>query len=252
MDAETLYAARSSAYLKRVRRYGNRALTFSLLWVAVLLAVFLAQDNLFVTHRLAIQPQKIGGLLGVLTAPLLHGSFSHLASNAVAILILGTLAGALFPRASSRALPLVWLGSGLGTWIISLGGYHIGASGVTVGLMFFLIAQGLRRRDRMALTGLLLALFFFGGMVFSVLPQEPGVSWEYHLSGAVSGFLCGLAFAKLDEQPPKRLYSWDLEPELETTEGEFDLPPPQDVPVLWQGPDAPERNKVLPFRRCDS
>ena len=252
MDAETLYQTRSAAYLGRVKQQFNRALTFSLCWVAVLLAVFLMQDRLFATRPLAIQPQNIDGVIGVLTAPLLHGSFEHLASNAFAILILGTIAGSLFPRASRVALPLVWLGSGLGTWFISLGGNHIGASGVTVGLMFFLIAQGLRRRDRMSLTGLMLALFFFGGMVLSVLPQEAGVSWEYHLSGAVVGFLCGLAFAGRDERAPERLYSWDLEPETEDADAELQLEKPQDVPVLWHRPEIRGGDNVLPFRRPDS
>ena len=252
MDAETLYQTRSTAYLGRVKRQFNRALTFSLCWIAVLLAVFLMQDHWFATRPLAIRPQNIDGLIGVVTAPLLHGSFGHLASNAFAILILGTIAGSLYPRASRLALPLVWIGSGLGTWFISLGGNHIGASGVTVGLMFFLIAQGLRRRDRMSLTGLMLALFFFGGMVLSVLPQEAGVSWEYHLSGAVVGFLCGLAFAGWDERAPERLYSWDLEPETDDADAELQLEKPQDVPVLWHRPETRSGDKVLPFRRPDS
>lgn len=252
MDAETLYQTRSAAYLGRVKQQFNRALTFSLCWVALLLAVFLMQDRLFATRALAIQPQKIEGLIGILSAPLLHGSFEHLASNAFAILILGTIAGSLFPRASRAALPVVWIGSGLGTWFISLGGNHIGASGVTVGLMFFLIAQGLRRRDRMSLTGLMLALFFFGGMVLSVLPQEAGVSWEYHLSGAVVGFVCGLAFAGWDERAPERLYSWDLEPETDDTDDELQLPKAQEVPVLWHRPEPRGGDNVLPFRRPDS
>src|SRR3546814_2062093 len=53
------------------------------------------------------------GLLGVLTAPLLHGSPAHLGGNAVSLLLLGTLAGAVYPRATIRALPLLWIGSGL-------------------------------------------------------------------------------------------------------------------------------------------
>jgi membrane associated rhomboid family serine protease len=195
-------------------------------------------------------PQSISGLIGVLTAPLLHGSFEHLASNVFAFLIIGTLSLSLYPRATRRAWPIIWLGSGLGTWFISLGGHHIGASGLTVGLMFFLIGQGLRRRDKTSLGGLMLALFFFGGMVLSVLPQEQGVSWEYHLSGAVFGLLCGLAMAGLDERAPRRLYSWELEPEAhsERDSDELRLPAATEVSVLWHGPQAPERGTVLPFK----
>jgi membrane associated rhomboid family serine protease len=230
----------------------KRALTLSMLAVVVLGAIFFLQRLVPNLQPYSLQPQVGAGLVGVLTAPLLHGSFEHLASNAFAILILGTIAGSLFPRASRAALPVVWIGSGLGTWFISLGGNHIGASGVTVGLMFFLIAQGLRRRDRMSLTGLMLALFFFGGMVLSVLPQEAGVSWEYHLSGAVVGFICGLAFAGWDERAPERLYSWDLEPENDDADTELQLPKAQDVPVLWHRPEPRIGDNVLPFKRPDS
>jgi hypothetical protein len=48
------------------------------------------------------------GLLGVLTAPLLHGSAAHLAANAVALLILGTLAGSVYPRATPAHAARRW------------------------------------------------------------------------------------------------------------------------------------------------
>jgi len=125
----------------------------------------------------------------VLTAPLLHGSIGHLAANALSVLILGTLAGTVFPRATFRALPVIWLGSGLGTWLIATGGFHLGASGVTHGLGFLVFTLGVLRRDRPAIAASLIAFFFFGGMLMSVLPMEMGVSWEYHLSGAVFGVI---------------------------------------------------------------
>ena len=55
------------------------------------------------------QPQhrSAAGLLGIVTAPLLHGSWEHLAANSVAILVLGTLAGSVYPRATARALPII-------------------------------------------------------------------------------------------------------------------------------------------------
>jgi membrane associated rhomboid family serine protease len=251
MDANARYQQAHGEYLRQVKDQFNLSMTVMMLWVVILGAVFFAQDVQFSTRDFAIAPQTVGGLIGILTAPLLHGSFEHLASNAFAFLILGTLAGSLYPRASLRAWPILWLGSGLGTWFISIGGNHIGASGITVGLMFFLIGQGLKRRDRTSLVALMLALFFFGGMVLSVLPREQGISWEYHLSGAVFGLLTGLLFSHLDTQAPKRLYSWDIEEEIADSEVAAELEPtrPKDVPVLWHrhapGPDG----KVLEFRR---
>lgn len=251
MDPYTKYQADYAAYLARLKDRFHLSLTLMMVWVIVLGGFFLAQDRLFDTRHFAIAPLQTEGLIGILAAPLLHGSMAHLASNAFALLIVGTLAGALYPRAALSAWPIIWLGSGLGTWYISLGGHHIGASGITVGLMFFLIGQGLRRRDRVSLGALLLALFFFGGMVLSILPQEQGISWEYHLSGAVFGLLTGLALAGLDERAPKRLYSWDLEPDSEESTGdpELDLPAPPEVPMIWHRPETRRENNVIPLSR---
>ena len=52
---------------------------------------------------------------------------------------------------------------------------------------------------------------------------------------------------------PRRKYSWEREEELAAAaaageRGEFDLPSPREVPVLWERP-APERGTILPFRR---
>ena len=236
--------AAAPAVLQRFKR----ALNWSMAAVIVLCAVFFAQGRLDVS-AFSIQPQVPAGLVGVLTAPLLHGSIEHLAANALSVLILGTLAGTVFPRATLRALPVIWLGSGLGTWLIATGGFHLGASGVTHGLGFLVFTLGVLRRDRPAIAAALIAFFFFGGMLVTVLPQELGVSWEYHLSGAVFGVLAGIVWRRADPAPPRRRYSWDDEPEAAATDS-LELPPPQDVPVIWQRLE-PERGQVLPFPERD-
>lgn len=254
MDAYTQYRLANLDYHKQLKENFNLAITLMLMWLVALGAVFFAQDHLFSTQAFSIAPQKMEGLIGILTAPLLHGSFEHLASNGFSILILGTLAASFYPRALLRAMPIIWLGSGFGTWFISLGGHHIGASGVTVGLMFFLIGQGLKRRDKNSMLALVLALFFFGGMVLSILPQEQGISWEYHFSGAVFGLLTGLWLSGLDMRAPKRLYSWDIEEQTDTDslDAELDLPRPDDIPVLWKEKPATPERKVLPFPRREN
>jgi membrane associated rhomboid family serine protease len=62
------------------------ALTAVLWWIKVL-------DNAFGwdLSALGIHPREAPGLLGVLTAPLLHGSFEHLFANTLPLLVLGTL-----------------------------------------------------------------------------------------------------------------------------------------------------------------
>jgi len=239
--------AQAAADRKRLQR----ALNASLAFVLLLTAMFAAQQTMD-WQWLAIAPHASRGLLGVLVAPLLHGSPEHLGANAVSLLLLGTLAGTVYPRATLRALPLLWIGGGLGTWLIAQGGVHIGASGVIHGLGFLLFGLAILRRDRPAIAAAMIAFFFFGSMLLTVLPQEMGVSWEYHLSGAVLGVVAARLWFRADPAPPRRRYSWEDEPEAEVVpDPEHELPRPGEVPVLWHRPSPPPVGKVLPFRRND-
>ena len=53
------------------------------------------------------------------------------------------------------------------------------------------------RRLGPALIGLLVVALY-GGMVFGVLPFQPGVSWQGHLFGAIAGVLLGLRLGRAD------------------------------------------------------
>ena len=196
-----------------------RALNFSLALVLLLILVYSAQGS-FDWRPFAVAPMSADGLVGLLTAPLLHGSVEHIAANSVALLMLGTLAGSVYPRATLWSLPLLWLGSGLGAWLLGdAGSRHLGASGVT------------------------------HGMLLTVLPHEPGVSWQSHLGGAVAGLLAALLFRKLDPALPRKRYSWEDEEEnLAPLDDELEPPVPREVPVLWhRTAREEERGVVLRF-----
>ena len=156
-------------------------------------------------------------------------------------------------RRASRALPVVWIGSGLGAWLLGdAGTWHLGASGLTHGLMFLVFALGLLRRDRPAIAAAMIAFFLYGGMLLTVLPHEPGVSWQAHLGGALAGLLAAWWFRDRDPRPPRRRYSWELEEEAQTAgDGDmFEPPRPPQVPVLWQRPGS-AGTTVVPLRRPD-
>ncbi len=225
-----------------------RALNSSLALVLLLAIVYSAQGS-FDVRAFAVSPLTVSGLLGVLTAPLLHGSIEHITANATALLMLGTLAGSVYPRATLRALPLAWLGSGLGAWLLGdPGSHHLGASGLTHGLIFMVLMLGVLRRDRPALAAGMIAFFFYGGMLLTVLPREPGISWQAHLGGAVAGFLAALLFRKLDPQLPRKRYSWEDKEDVVPLDDELEPPAPREVPVLWhRSPEEDERGVVLKF-----
>ncbi len=233
----------------------KRALNLSLAALIVLALVFWLQvEGGLQTGALSLRPGDTAHFIGIFTAPLLHGSLGHLGANAVALLALGTLAGTVFPRASWRAVPFIWVASGLGTWLIATGGSHIGASGVTHGLGFLVFTLGLLRRDRPAIAAALIAFFFFGGMLLTVFPREIGVSWEYHLAGAVAGVLAALVWRRADPAPPRKRYSWEDEAEEATPDEDaavLEPPSPDAVPVIWERP-LRVRGVVLPFRRRDA
>jgi len=233
-----------------------RAFNLSLASVLALLVVFWLQARMDL-RSWAVQPQSVAGLKGLLGAPLLHGSIEHLAANATALLLLGTLAAGLYPRACTLTLPLAWLGSGLGAWLLGEpGSFHLGASGVTHGLMFMLFFLGLLRRDRAAVAAAMIAFFLFGGMLMTVLPREAGVSWQAHLGGALGGLAGALLWRRLDPMAPRRRYSWEIEEEEEAAReaaGQaqpLEPPSPERVPVIWER-EPEERGVVLPFRRRD-
>lgn len=230
----------------------RRALTVSLACVLVLLAVFSAQAS-FDFAALMIAPRTIPGLIGIVTAPLLHGSFEHVMANAISLLLLGTLAGSVYPRATLRALPLIWLASGAAAWLLGeVGSRHLGASGITHGLMFLVFVLGLLRRDRAAIASAMIAFMLYGGMLLTVLPQEPGVSWQAHLGGALGGIVAAFLFRRSDPQAPRKQYSWDIEEERAAEAArldreQFEPPHPPEVPVLWRRP-RDQGGVVLPFR----
>ncbi|MDR2872728.1 MAG: rhomboid family intramembrane serine protease [Xanthomonadaceae bacterium] len=233
-----------------------RAFNVSLAFVFLLVVVFTAQSS-FDVRIFSVRPWHIEGLLGVLTAPLLHGSIEHLAANAVALLILGTLTGTIYPHAALRALPLLWIGSGLGAWLLGdRSSYHLGASGLTHGLMFLIFVLGLLRRDRASIAAGMIAFLFYGGMLLTVLPFEPGVSWQSHMGGAMAGILSAFLFRRADPLPPPPRYSWeDEEDDLQRDDDqELELPRPENVPTLRQWPERSSPDVVVPFpeRRTSS
>ena len=250
MEPTSPIETQRAADRRRVRRAVNASLGFVLL-----LAACYAAQHSFDWRFLTVTPWSAQGLLGLLSAPLLHGSVAHIVANSIALLMLGTLAGTAFPKATVRALPLLWLGSGLGAWLLGQpGSHHLGASGVTHGLMFLVFVLGLLRRDRAAIAAGMLAFLFYGGMLLTILPREAGVSWESHLGGALAGILSAFLFRRSDPMPQRQKYSWEIEEELAQQQAAlerdmYERRAPDDVPVLWTRDTLREGGRVLPFRR---
>jgi membrane associated rhomboid family serine protease len=179
----------------------------ALLWAVVLTGLALGLP----LYRLGVYPGELQGLRGILFAPLVHGSWSHLVSNSFALLLLGSALLYGYPRAARPVLVLVWIGSGTGIWLFARHSYHIGASGLTHGIMFFIFTTGILRRDKLSVALSMIVFFLFGGMVWGIFPQEPGISYESHFFGAVCGILAAFLFRDRDPPPAVKTYEWENE-----------------------------------------
>lgn len=137
-----------------------------------------------------IRPRDTDGLLGILLAPLLHAGFDHLAANTVPLLVLGFLALATGLGRGLAATAIIWVVGGLGTWLVAPERtIHIGASGLVFGFLTYVILRGFLSRSAGQITIGIMVLLVYGGLLWGVLPGNPGVSWQGHLFGAVGGAL---------------------------------------------------------------
>ncbi len=159
---------------------------------------------------LGIRPLDPVGLIGIVTAPLVHGSASHLFSNTLPLFVLGTALLFGSPRAARVVVPVLWLGSGLAVWLFARDAVHIGASGLAYGMMTFVFLAGVLRRDARSAALSMLVFFLHGSMIWGVLPLREGISFESHLAGAVIGLFLAIALRGRDaprERPRK--YAWE-------------------------------------------
>lgn len=148
----------------------------------------------------AIYPRSTDGLAGILTAPLLHGDWAHLAANSLPFLIFGFLAMSGGPVQWVAVTATIWVISGLGVWLTSPLPV-LGASGIVFGWFLFLLTRGfLARNGRQILLAVVLFLFY-GSILWGVLPSDPMVSWQGHLFGAIGGVVAARWVAKADRLP---------------------------------------------------
>jgi membrane associated rhomboid family serine protease len=155
-----------------------------------------------------VLPGKVEGLIGIFTAPLIHADFSHLVSNSVTLFFL--LFGIFYFYRTSvvKIFFIIYIAHGLLVWLFARQSYHIGASGLLYGFAGFLFFSGLFRKDKRSMALSLLIVFLYGGLVWGVLPTDPKISFESHLSGALVGIVCAFIFRKND--PPQK-YDWEEE-----------------------------------------
>ena len=194
---------------KRAQRNFKLALEIALaltgfLWLILFVDNFMGLE----LTRFGLRPGQLKGLIGLLTAPLLHGGVEHLFSNTAPLIVSLTTILYLYPGSSVRVIPVIWLGSGMLAWIIGRPSLHFGASGFVYGLLAFVFVSGILRLDMRSVAVSVMVWFLYGSMIWGVLPIRPNMSWELHLGGAILGVALAIVFRRWDVTPVKR-YEWE-------------------------------------------
>ncbi|MEL4894997.1 rhomboid family intramembrane serine protease [Crocosphaera sp. Alani8] len=137
-----------------------------------------------------IHPQNPRWLVGIVLAPFLHGSWTHLMANTPPFLLFGGLIVLRSVKEFWLVTIISMLISGLGVWLISpIDSVTVGASGVIFGYLGFLLLDGFFKRKILSIAISLGVGFFYGSLIWQALPSAPNVSWQAHLFGLIGGIL---------------------------------------------------------------
>lgn len=218
------------------------ALLVTLMWVVKIAEMAFSVD----LTEWGLHPQTTRGLWGILTLPFLHGSWEHLLTNSVPVLVLGTTLYYCYPTLANRVMLLTWIATGVLTWCIgSPTSIHVGASALIYGLNLFLIMSGFIRGNRLLIVISLIMVFLYGGFIWGMIPalaKLQNISWEGHLSGAIVG--TALAFIFKKEGPQKEVHHWDEDDD----DNSDDDPDGGDEKPYWDVPTPSDEELTVQYR----
>jgi membrane associated rhomboid family serine protease len=150
-----------------------------------------------------VVPRTMSGLSGIATAPFIHANWEHLLANTFPLLVWGSL---VLLRGTGEFIFVVLVSaftSGMGSWLFGEPDTnHIGASGVALGLLgYLLFRSAFDRRISSLIITLAVAVAYGSLLLWSLLPSEM-TSWTGHVFGLLGGFLA--ARIRYPRQPPRR------------------------------------------------
>ncbi|MCK5823336.1 MAG: rhomboid family intramembrane serine protease [Bacteroidales bacterium] len=177
------------------------SIIFPLFFLVViwLIEIFEVELNLDFSF-LGIYPLKVKGLIGILTAPLIHASFNHLISNSAPFFILGVALFYFYPKIAHKVFIFIYLTTNFWVWVSARSAYHIGASGIVYGLASFIFFSGIIKKNTRLTAISLLTIFLYGSMVWGIFPFKQTISFESHLFGAIAGLVMAIYYKNYDVQ----------------------------------------------------
>ena len=222
----------SKAELKAEKEKFTRSLVIPfqfvlLLWVVKYIEWISGSDF----YQLGVYPRTFSGLIGILTAPLVHANLNHLIDNSLPLFLLLSAIFYFYREVAMKVFLLSYLFSGFWTWLGARAAYHIGASGLIYSFAAFLFFSGIIRKYPRLIAISLVVVFLYGGLIWGLFPLDPGISFESHIYGSVAGVLLAFYYKGYGPQPEVR--DWETE----------DVEDDQDLP--WDDPRYQDDEKQL-------
>jgi membrane associated rhomboid family serine protease len=150
-------------------------------------------------NQYGIVPREWTGLIGLVTAPFLHGGIFHLLGNTVPLIVLSFLVS---QQGTDRWVELsifISIVAGLLVWLFARSASHIGASILIFGYWGYLMVFGVLSRSIKDVMIGLVTVVLYGGLLFSLFHYNPRISLEGHIFGAFSGAIFGWLAAKFKD-----------------------------------------------------
>ncbi len=204
--------------------FSTGVIGYPLLFIMLIWIVFWFEIRFgFDFNHFGIQPRTVKGLRGILFSPFIHSDIKHLFHNTIPLFVLSMALFYFYRSISWKVLLVGLLLTGIFTWGIGRPANHIGASGVIYLLASFLFFKGIFSKYYRLIALSLIVVFLYGGLLWFIVPVDPKISWEGHLSGLAVGLLLASIFQQKIVKKPK--YEWekdDYNPENDEFMSHFD------------------------------
>jgi len=189
------YFESESDSLEATRRHFVESLRFPFIVVTMLWIVhFWQMAAEWDPAEFGIISRRVYGIRGMVTGPLVHGSWGHLISNTFPMLVLTWMMTYFYRRVAQQAFFAIYFLTGAMVWLFARPVSHIGASGVIYGLVAFIFWNGIFRRSLRSIILGAIVMLLYSGMFLGVLPDQEGISWESHLLGGLVGIAVSYYF----------------------------------------------------------
>ena len=177
------------------------ALFLIIIWLVKITEIVLNINFIY----FGLYPLKWSGLIGILTAPLIHADLRHLFDNSIPVFLLSAAIFYFYSPVAYKVFFLSWIITGIMVWLGGRSSYHIGASGLIYSFASFLFFSGIIRNSINLMAISLLVVFMYGGLVWGIFPYDYKISWESHLFGALTGFCLAIVYRHYGPLPPEEI-----------------------------------------------